>query len=54
MGIRQFTDLRGGLGKKEGGGFFEGGGGVSRPQCTLCVSSDVILPKFINSFSAVS
>ena len=52
MGIRQFTDLRGGFGKKEGGGFFEGG--VSRPQCTLCVSSDVILPKFINSFSAVS
>ena len=31
-GLGQLPDLRGGLGKKEGGGIFEGG---LIPQCTL-------------------
>ena len=33
VGLEQFADLRGGLGKKEGG--FEWGWGELIPQCTL-------------------
>ena len=33
-GLGQFADLRGELGRKEGGGVFEG---ALIPQCTLCL-----------------
>ena len=39
--LGQFADLRGGVGKKEGSGVFDGGGGLI-PQCTLCFLSGQI------------
>ena len=45
VGLGQFADLReGGLGKKEGVGVFEGGGGVDTPMHTMnCKLSETIV-----------
>ena len=42
MGLGQFADSRGGLGKKEGGGVFEGGGAnTPMPAMKLLYTSDM-------------